>query len=204
MTKTVDMTAMFKDVMGAFPVDTSAMEGSFKTAATLNEKLSGVALSAAEKSADISSKWAKDTLAKIAEHAGVSQGIVIFHFQSKDMLLEQTLRFLSEEYANNWKTALAEAGESPIDKLRALVTSAFSAKVCSRKKIGVWYAFWGETRSRPIYQEVCGKIDAEYSATMLDLCEQMCADGGASVSAEIAALGIEGMIDGLWQNFLIG
>ena len=67
MTKTVDMTAMFKDVLGAFPVDTSAMEGSFKTAATLNEKLSGVALNAAEKSADISSKWAKETLAKISD-----------------------------------------------------------------------------------------------------------------------------------------
>ncbi|MBD3662772.1 phasin family protein [Sulfitobacter aestuariivivens] len=67
MAKTVDMTAMFKDVMGSFPVDTSAMEGSFKTVATLNEKLSGVALSAAEKSADISSKWTKDTLAKLAE-----------------------------------------------------------------------------------------------------------------------------------------
>ena len=67
MTKTVDMTAMFKDVMGSFPVDTSAMEGSFKTAASLNEKLSGVALTAAEKSADISSKWAKDTLGKLAD-----------------------------------------------------------------------------------------------------------------------------------------
>jgi len=67
MTKTVDMTAMFKDVMGAFPVDTSAMEGSFKTAASLNEKLSTVALTAAEKSSEISSKWAKDTLGKMSE-----------------------------------------------------------------------------------------------------------------------------------------
>ncbi|MBO27682.1 MAG: phasin, PhaP [Rhodobacteraceae bacterium] len=66
MTKTPDMTAMFKDVMGSFPVDTSAMEGSFKTAATLNEKLSGVAIDAAEKSADISAKWTKDTLNKLA------------------------------------------------------------------------------------------------------------------------------------------
>ena len=67
MTKTPDMAAMFKDVMGSFPVDTSAMEGSFKSATALNEKLSGVALTAAEKSAEISSKWTKDTLAKLAE-----------------------------------------------------------------------------------------------------------------------------------------
>jgi hypothetical protein len=67
MTKTPDMTAMFKDVMGSFPVDTAAMEDAFKTTATLNEKLSGVALTAAEKSTAISSKWAPDTLSKLSE-----------------------------------------------------------------------------------------------------------------------------------------
>jgi hypothetical protein len=61
------MTAMFKDVMGSFPVDTAAMEDAFKTTATLNEKLSGVALTAAEKSTAISSKWAQDTLSKLSE-----------------------------------------------------------------------------------------------------------------------------------------
>ena len=29
------------------------------------------------------------TIAKIAQHAGVSQGVVIFHFQTKELLLEQ-------------------------------------------------------------------------------------------------------------------
>lgn len=73
MTKTPDMAAMFKDVMGSFPVDTSAMEGSFKNAASLNEKLSGVALTAAEKSAEISSKWTKDTLTKLSEMSKAKQ-----------------------------------------------------------------------------------------------------------------------------------
>ena len=67
MTKTPDLTAVFKDVMGAFPVDTKAFEEAFKTSATLNEKLSGVALTAAEKSTEISNKWAQDTFAKLAE-----------------------------------------------------------------------------------------------------------------------------------------
>ena len=56
-----------KEMMGAFPVDTKAMEDAFKTTATLNEKLSSVALEAAEKSAEISSKWTKDTLAKMSD-----------------------------------------------------------------------------------------------------------------------------------------
>jgi len=67
MAKTQDFNSAMKDIMGAFPVDTKAMEDAFKSQATLSEKLSGVALSAAEKSAEISSKWTKDTLAKLNE-----------------------------------------------------------------------------------------------------------------------------------------
>ena len=62
-----DFTAMLKDMMSAFPVDTSAMEDVFKNTATLNEKLSSVALDAAEKSAELSSQWTKDTLTKMGE-----------------------------------------------------------------------------------------------------------------------------------------
>lgn len=65
--KTQDFASMMKDMMGAFPVDTKAVEDAFKTSATLNEKLSGVALEAAEKSAEISSKWTKETIAKLGD-----------------------------------------------------------------------------------------------------------------------------------------
>ena len=71
MAKAQDMNAVLKDMMGAFPVDTAAMEDAFKTTASLNEKLSGVALTAAEKSAEISSKWTQDTLAKLADMSKV-------------------------------------------------------------------------------------------------------------------------------------
>ncbi|SHI77957.1 Phasin protein [Shimia gijangensis] len=67
MTKAQDVTAMLKDMMGAFPVDTAALEDAFKNTASMNEKLTNVALDAAEKSSEISSKWTKDTLAKMGD-----------------------------------------------------------------------------------------------------------------------------------------
>lgn len=62
-----DITAMMKDMMGAFPVDTAAFEDAFKNQVSLNEKFSAVALGAAEKSTEISGKWTKETLAKLAD-----------------------------------------------------------------------------------------------------------------------------------------
>ncbi|MDG1737481.1 MAG: phasin family protein [Paracoccaceae bacterium] len=67
MTNAQDFNTVLKDMMGAFPVDTSAMDGAYKNAAALNEKLTTVALSAAEKSSEISSKWTQDTLSKVAD-----------------------------------------------------------------------------------------------------------------------------------------
>ncbi len=65
--KTQDYTKVMKDMMGAFPVDMTAMQDAFKTQATLSDKLSKVALEAADKSTEISTRWTKDTLSKLAQ-----------------------------------------------------------------------------------------------------------------------------------------
>jgi hypothetical protein len=67
MTKTPDLTAIFKDAMAAFPIDASAANGTFKSSAELNEKVSNVALTAVEKSTSISEKWTQDTLKGLSD-----------------------------------------------------------------------------------------------------------------------------------------
>ena len=67
MTKTNDYTKMFQDMMGAFPMDMSAMEDMFKSQAALGEKFSKVALDAANQSVEISTKWTKETLGKVGD-----------------------------------------------------------------------------------------------------------------------------------------
>ncbi len=143
------------------------------------------------------------TLARIANQAGMSQGIVVFHFQSKDALLEQALQYLSDEYMACWKNALKEADPEPVAQLCALIKASFIPSICNRKKISVWFAFWGETRSRPRYMKLCGKNDLAYSGRLLSLCEQIESNSRSTLSARTSALSIEGIIEGLWQNFLI-
>ena len=67
MTKTPDFAKVMQDMMASFPVDSSAMQNAFKTQAAMAEKLSKVALEAAEKSTEITAKWTKDTIAKLAD-----------------------------------------------------------------------------------------------------------------------------------------
>ena len=71
MAKTNDFTKYMSEMMSAYPMDMSAMNDAFKTSAAVGEKMSKVALEAAEKSTEISSKWTKDTIAKMGDVAAV-------------------------------------------------------------------------------------------------------------------------------------
>ena len=64
MQKAQDFTKVMQDMAASFPIDASALQDTFKSSAILGEKMTKVALEAAEKSNEISSKWTKDTLAK--------------------------------------------------------------------------------------------------------------------------------------------
>ncbi|WP_114964785.1 phasin family protein [Alkalilacustris brevis] len=67
MTNTQDYSKMMQDMMASFPVDTKSMQDAFKTQAALGEKMSRMVLEAAEKSAEISNKWTKETLTQLGE-----------------------------------------------------------------------------------------------------------------------------------------
>ncbi len=73
MAASTDYTKMMKDLMGSFPMDTTAMQDAFKSQAALAEKMSKVALEAAEKSTEVSTKWTKTTLAKVGEVSSVKE-----------------------------------------------------------------------------------------------------------------------------------
>ncbi len=144
------------------------------------------------------------TLASIATAAGISQGNLVFHFQTKENLLNQALQAHGREYTNCWQQALAEAQNQPTAQLCAIIQAPFKAHICNHKKISVWYAFWGESRSRPKYKQVCGQQDQAFSQALLLICQQVEKISNSTLSAETAAVSIEAIIDGLWQSVLIG
>lgn len=148
--------------------------------------------------------FAETTLEKVSKRAGVSRGLVNFHFVSKDKLLIETLEQLSEEYAASWKKALQQAEQDPVSQLAALVEADFHPRVCTRKKVAVWYAFLGEARSRPTYTAVCKDWDKSFSVVMEDSCESVAKLGryeGTDHAVVARALGA--LIDSLWRDLML-
>ena len=143
------------------------------------------------------------TTATVASEAGLSQGIINLHFQSKERLLVETLRYIADEYRHAWTKALAAADDSPADKLAALMSVDFRLPVCDRNKLAVWFAFWGESKSRPTYRRICAERDRAYREEMVQVCRALIEEGGyPGLDPEAAAAGLSAMTSGLWLDLL--
>lgn len=144
------------------------------------------------------------TMAKVAQEAGLSQGIVNLHFASKDNLLNETLRHLVEDYDANFENTLAMAGPDSATKLRALMEMDLKPAICERKKLAVWFAFWGEVKSVPTYQKICQAYDSKFDDVLLELAEDVIRDGRYThTSAQQVTDALTSMTDGLWLSCLI-
>ncbi len=144
------------------------------------------------------------TLGDVAREAGLSQGIVNLHFESKDNLLTETLRTLANEYREQFDKTLEKSGPDPAGALLALVQMDLKPKLIDRQKLAIWFAFWGEVKSRPTYRKICDEYDRYYDSVITGLCAEVIADGAyANVTPEAAAEALTSMTNGLWLSCLI-
>jgi AcrR family transcriptional regulator len=72
-------------------------------------------------------------MADVADGAGLSRGIVNFHFESKEKLLVATLQYMADEYAAHWRAALQKAGDDPANQLGVLVAADFDRSICNKR-----------------------------------------------------------------------
>jgi AcrR family transcriptional regulator len=143
------------------------------------------------------------TLSDVAKKAGLSHGLVNFHFQSKELLLSETLSSLSEEYHANWRAALAEAGNQPARQLDALLRATVAPELATKAKLSAWVAFWGEAQSRPSYQVQCGLNDEAFETAMVAVCRDLMAEGGYAGDPVRVARALRLVAEGVWMDHVI-
>lgn len=143
MAKAQDYTKAFKDMMGAFPVDMTGMQEAYKTQASLAEKMSKVALEAAEKSTEISSKWTKDTIGKMGsvavvkeEPADYSKAVTDFASAQAEMAAENMAAFAEVAKKVQMETVelMLAAGKDMSEDATAAVKKATADVTAAAKK----------------------------------------------------------------------
>jgi AcrR family transcriptional regulator len=146
--------------------------------------------------------FARVTLTEVARRAGLSHGLVNFHFKTKEGLMAETLLYLAEEYRQNWQAAMERAGEAPAAQLDSLIRADFAPQICTQARLSAWCSFWGEAQSRPFYQELCGANDAAYIANLEAICTRLVAEGSYPHHPARTARALRVTVEGVWLDLM--
>ncbi len=133
-------------------------------------------------------------------------GIVNLHFESKEKLLIETLRHVTEEYLRGWNDIISADTDDAAATIKTLLEFEFSASIVCKEKLAVWFAFWGEAKSRPIYQKICAKNDKRTEDSLVQLFQHFIDSGGSSwqhLDAELLVSTLTALVDGLWLDLLL-
>ena len=139
-----DFNTIIKDMMGAFPIETKALEDAYKSQTAMAEKMSSVALDAAKKSTDLSAKWALDTLTKMSdlskaksEPADYAKSVTDFASASAETAAENMAAFA--EIAKKVQTESLElmmaAGKSASEDMTAAAQKATAEVTAAAQKV---------------------------------------------------------------------
>ena len=145
------------------------------------------------------------TMQMVTRDAGLSVGIANLHFESKDNLLKETLRYVAEEY-HNGQIDIMEGAEIPDlgERLDALLDFQLGRGVTQRQKMSVWFAYYGEAGARPVYQKIVSTVDKLAAQKLETLFASIISDGGyQGVDARELATGYSALIDGLHLGLLV-
>ncbi len=143
MAKTQDFTKVMQDMMSSFPVDAHAVQDAFRNSAAFGEKFAKVALEAAEKSHEISSKWTRDTLAKVStltkvkeEPADYTKALSDFASATAEMAAENMAAFAEVAKKVQMETVelMLAAGKDMQEDATAAVKKATTEVTAAAKK----------------------------------------------------------------------
>jgi len=144
------------------------------------------------------------TVARVARKAGVSVGLMNFHFDSKDRLFRETFKHLAEEYEDIWRRNLEGAADEPRARITAMVESYFDRRVFTREKLAVWFTFWSDAELRGRYRAAAVRMERRYLQALEREIGRLAGAQGAGAAAARATVGpLSAMIDGYWLQAML-
>lgn len=142
----------------------------------------------------------KSTLKIIAERAGVSSALVVFHFKSKDNLMRIVLNELNAIFAAGWKQSTESEGSPASKRLLDAITFDLEFPKHHPKCLAVWYAFWGEAKGGLLYKGIGGAGDDRCRKDIQRLVTEIVEDGNyKNIDCRLVAETIYVMSFGYWH-----
>jgi TetR/AcrR family transcriptional regulator, transcriptional repressor of bet genes len=131
------------------------------------------------------------TISDVAKRAGLSHGIVNFHFTSKDELMRATIMEMERRYCGLMERALLATKGDPVASIRAMAEVEFCDELIEERIIRAWAAFRSEASD--LYRATCEKSDRRFYKVLVGHCTKLDAPE-AAVKAGIIDATLRGLI----------
>jgi AcrR family transcriptional regulator len=144
-------------------------------------------------------------IARIAMDAGVSAGLLHYHFESREALLVEALEH-SYELVGDVRIPVAE-GETPsaTERLRAMIDVCLPAAGAQRDDFLLWAELWLRAARRPELHETAGRLYSRLHAWIRDVIADGVADGEMVLDDPARATDrLLALLDGYGIRVLVG
>jgi TetR/AcrR family transcriptional regulator, transcriptional repressor of bet genes len=139
------------------------------------------------------------TLEKVAAEAGASKGIVLHYFRNKQELFEQAMREANLELRDRVVASL-ERAETPFQRIWAVVEENLGEWAYRPPHGHAWLSLCAEAPREPQLARIQNVIHARMHSNLLSGLTALM----SKEEANLLALGLSALIDGLWVRLGLG
>ena len=142
------------------------------------------------------------SIRRICAEAGVSIGLLNHHYAGKDELVADAYREITRRMGEIMRTATQTAGPEPRARLSAYIHASFSPQVLDPGLLDAYLAFWGAVKTAEAINRAHEESYTGYSSLLSDMLVALAREQGwPRFDAQLAAVALSAMLDGLWLEY---
>lgn len=141
------------------------------------------------------------SISRVSEHAGLSRGLVSFHFDGKDKLLDAALRRAIATYEESWESNVVAPPGPPAERLHRVVDHDLDFALRAPEILALWWAAWGEARAKSIYRDASLTRDKRF---VDDIAAMFRKAGTKPAAARQHAIILNACLLGFWLQHHLG
>jgi AcrR family transcriptional regulator len=134
-------------------------------------------------------------ISDVARQLGISTGLVHYHFESKEQLLAEAVRYAADGERNTMEDEV-EAADGAVEQLDT-VFQAYCPKEAEPGWL-LWIDSWGESLRSPEIRRISQELDVGFARLLVSIIERGVTEGTFSTDDPVAsAWRLSSLIDGL-------
>ncbi|WP_102868310.1 TetR/AcrR family transcriptional regulator [Pseudovibrio exalbescens] len=144
----------------------------------------------------------KLSIRQIAQEAGVSVGLINHHYPSKEELVADAYRHIAASLMDDFGQRIKMEGGTAQEQLLRFIQLSFSPVNLDPKLFRAWLAFWTMMQHSEEVSAVHAEQYDSYRSRLEHLFQEIIEAGTPlRMSPRLAALGLSGLLDGLWLEW---